>query len=102
MRGWEMRVYSSQHLQWQGNALHLGRGRKLVEIVQDAAYPIMWRVRLPDGTLTDMANMSRAKDTARTMALRILNREETGAAAGEDGLERVDPGPRAYFPVGGL
>jgi len=70
------RVYSTQQLEWRGDELHLRTGRKLLSIVADAKYPQMWRVRYPDGTLTDMVNRTRAKDAACALALRILNREE--------------------------
>jgi hypothetical protein len=33
-------------------------------IVPDAEWPEMYRVRRPDGTLTDMVNLTRAKDAA--------------------------------------
>jgi hypothetical protein len=43
-------------------------------IVPDEKYPaVMWRVRLPDGRLTDMVNRTRAKDAAISIALSILN-----------------------------
>lgn len=31
-------------------------------IERDATYPNMWRVRWPDGRLSDMVNLTRAKD----------------------------------------
>lgn len=31
-------------------------------VVPDAAHPGMWRVRWPDGRLSDMTNLTRAKD----------------------------------------
>jgi hypothetical protein len=34
----------------------------------DAKWPRMYRVRRPDGTLTDMVNLTRARDAARTFA----------------------------------
>jgi hypothetical protein len=40
-------------------------------IVRDARYPNMYRLRLPDGTLSDTVNLTRAKD-----ALRALIRKE--------------------------
>lgn len=61
--------------------MHLGNGRKLTEIVQDDRYPSMWRIRRPDGSLTDMVNISRARDAARGLALRILNTQETDDAS---------------------
>jgi len=32
------------------------------KVVPDAAHPSMWRVRWPDGRLSDMTNLTRAKD----------------------------------------
>ena len=32
------------------------------KVVPDAAHPGMWRVRWPDGRLSDMTNLTRAKD----------------------------------------
>ena len=40
----------------------------LAEIVPDANWPGMWRVRWPDGSLSDMANLTRAKDAAFVIA----------------------------------
>ena len=73
-----MRVYGNHLLTWKGNKLCLG-ARKIVEIVQDAKYPTMWRVKKPDGSLTNMVNITRARDAARGWALRILNTQESGA-----------------------
>ena len=45
--------------------LHYGSQRRpLIEVVPDAKWPGMWRLRTPDGTLSDMVNLSRAKDAA--------------------------------------
>ena len=41
-------------------------------IEPDANWPGMWRVRF-GGMLSDMANLSRAKDAAISIALRELN-----------------------------
>jgi len=46
-----------------------GDSRKpVLTVVQDKKYQTMWRVKLPDGTLTDMVNLSRAKDAATLIA----------------------------------
>jgi hypothetical protein len=67
--------HDSKDLTWKGDALHLyGKGKPIVMIVPDEKYPaVMWRVRLPDGRLTDMVNRTRAKDAAISIALSILN-----------------------------
>jgi hypothetical protein len=38
-----------------------------VRVVPDETYPNMWRVRQPDGTLSDMVNRARAWDAARLL-----------------------------------
>jgi hypothetical protein len=35
------------------------------KIVPDAKWPAMYRIRRPDGTLTDMVNQARARDALR-------------------------------------
>ena len=43
-----------------------------IVLVRDRDYPHMWRLCLPNGQLTDMVNLTRAKD-----ALRSLSRRDT-------------------------
>jgi len=44
--------------------LYCNRRQTQVAVVRDAKYPQMWGVRWPDGTLSDMVNVARAKDAA--------------------------------------
>jgi hypothetical protein len=37
-------------------------------VVPDPDWPAMYRVRSPDGSLTDMVNLTRARDAARCFA----------------------------------
>ena len=67
-------------LHWQGPHLFL-RTKRIAAIVQDENYPLMWRVRRRDGSLSDMANITRARDAAMAMALRNLLGGKTGAEA---------------------
>jgi len=53
-----------------------GSSAILAQIVADRVYPGMWRVRMPAGKLSDMTNLTRAKDAAMSIALAILNREQ--------------------------
>jgi hypothetical protein len=72
------RIYGGCELTWRGDELCLGR-RVVVDIVPDAVWPGMWRVRSPGGEL--MVNRTRARDAARSIALTILNaggHQETG------------------------
>ena len=55
-----------------GLALHLGRGaRSLALVVADGRYPGMYRVQMPDGSLSDMVNLTRAKDAGLALARRV-------------------------------
>jgi len=49
---------------WKGRRLYLGKRRSGYSVVEDGRWPNMWRVLLPDGSLSDMINLSRAKDAA--------------------------------------
>src|SRR5262249_29644526 len=51
----------------------------LVTIEPDSKYSGMYRIRFPDGGLSDMANLTRAKDAATALALRELNSGGFGA-----------------------
>ena len=53
---------------WNGDTLHRkGSSRTLISIERDSTYPNMWRVRRPNGTLSDMVNRTRAKDAAELL-----------------------------------
>ena len=45
-----------------------GSRTPIFRVVPDSTYPGMWRVVLPDGSLSDMANLTWAKDAAFVMA----------------------------------
>jgi hypothetical protein len=64
--------FGRNELVWDGLKLKLG-ARVMATIEPDAYWPGMWRVRSP-GYLSDMLNLSRAKDVAISSALRELNR----------------------------
>ena len=69
-------------LVWRGDAVFYNR-RKILNVVRDSKHPSMWRVRLPDGRLSDMANRTWAKDAAASVACAILNRKpENGTGVG--------------------
>ena len=59
------RFYAARELEWKGNRLIVGgRNDPSAGIVPDDHWPGMWRVKRPDGSLTDMVNRSRARDAA--------------------------------------
>jgi hypothetical protein len=66
---------------WSGSSTlcRPGSKRAIVYVLPDLTYPTMWRIRFPDGCLSAMANMSRAKDAALLHAAAILNRPGQGA-----------------------
>jgi len=77
-----MRSYANSELIWRGDHLALKGGRRgspAAEIVPDDSYPGMWRIKTPDGTLSDMVNRTRARDAARSILLGILNGQEKGS-----------------------
>jgi hypothetical protein len=75
------RIFARHELSWHGNVLQLGR-RKLAQIEPDLVWPGMWRVRKPDGRLTDMVNLTRARDAACALALAHLNQRDQETPAG--------------------
>jgi hypothetical protein len=51
--------------------LRYGQSRKvLARVLPDDKYPTMWRIHWPDGEVSDMVNLSRARDAARALARR--------------------------------
>jgi hypothetical protein len=52
----------------------------LTTIEPDTDWPNLYRVRLPDGHLTDMVNLMHAKDAALPLALAALNSRYREAA----------------------
>lgn len=61
-----------------GQALYLfNRGKPLATVEPDPQHAGMWRIHMPDGWISDMANLSWAKDGAMLSALSVLNRRQT-------------------------
>jgi hypothetical protein len=51
--------------------LHYGKSKKpLASVRPDEVYPTMWRIHWPDGSVSDMVNLARAKDAAQAIAER--------------------------------
>ena len=69
-------MYGSSELTWKANRLFVeGKRQPMAEVVRDARYSGMWRFRLlPGGELSDMVNLIRAKDAARSHVLSVLNK----------------------------
>src|SRR5262249_38621582 len=73
-------IVSSRDLRWKGRCLYF-EGKIVGRVIPDESYPGMWRVRLPDGSLSDFGNLTRVRDAAMSIALRNLNRQETPSEA---------------------
>jgi hypothetical protein len=70
----------------------------MATVEADAKWPGMWRVRF-GGKLSDMANLSRAKDAAMSLVLRELN--TGGFAYSEQAKEQEITGGSGSFPANG-
>ena len=57
-------MYGDQDLHWKDSRLYLGSYATGYSITPDTKYPSMWRVRYPDGSLSDIVNLTRARDGA--------------------------------------
>jgi hypothetical protein len=79
-------IVGRDRLRWRKEGDHLylyhrSSRRPLVGVVPDSKYPGMFRVRYPNGALSDFVNLTRAKDAAAAFALRGLNSKAQGSAA---------------------
>jgi hypothetical protein len=62
---------------------HSSSSEPLVGIERDAKWSGLYRVRLSDGSLSHMINLTRAKNAARLIVLKVLNsRPQEWAAEG--------------------
>lgn len=56
------------------------------KVAPDAAHPGMWRVRWPDSRLSDMTNLTRAKDAVACFMETEEGRQRERQSASEDRL----------------
>jgi hypothetical protein len=70
-----------KNLKWlrDGQAWVVSHGAFMARVEPDEQYHSMWRVRGPDGKLSDFLNLPRAKDAAAALAMVILNGREAPA-----------------------
>jgi hypothetical protein len=113
-------VFGRRDLTWHGERdgplvlCRTGSSAILARVVADGVYPSMWRVKLPSGKLSDMTNLTRAKDAAMSIALAILNREQKAQETASEApptapndfvalsdLEAVLAGPEARLDMPG-
>ena len=97
-------VVGRDRLSWRkspdGLALHCEgpRGRSpLLHVVPDVEQLSLWRIRYPDGSLSDATNLTWAKDGAIALALGLLNRKR----AQERALGASPVRPKTRLSVGG-
>ena len=74
-------MYDRHDLRWDGHRLRLRSGRLLATIVADPDWNGMWRVRMPNGDVSDIVNLTRARDAAQSIALASLNAQAPERAA---------------------
>jgi hypothetical protein len=73
----------AQRATWKGDRLYFLGKPSGYSVVPDKKYPdVMWRVRRPDGSLSDMVNRTRAKDAAMVMLDRELRASVAVRASG--------------------
>lgn len=72
-------MYGVRNLKWVktevGAAVHAGKGKsgRSVRVLPDPTYKGLWRVEYTDGTLSDMVNLTRAKDAAQGILMMTMN-----------------------------
>jgi hypothetical protein len=74
------RKYDSDDVYFDGLTLRFKTGRVVAVVVPDARWPDMYRVRIPGRDISDMANLSQAKDAAISLALAELREPDADAA----------------------
>jgi hypothetical protein len=82
------------------HCLYYGSNRApLARVVPDGRYPGMWRIAWGDGCLSDMVNLTRAKDAAAALAVRgPPARDVRRLHWKQDRLEsRSEASPARYF-----
>jgi hypothetical protein len=86
-------------LSWKrhGGEWRLHYGRRVIGcVVRDSKYPNMWRSIMPDGSLSDMANLSWAKNAVARGANRTI--AEADAAALQTKIQAT-PSPVALAAI---
>lgn len=68
-------MFGFRDFEWKGDKLMHGNKNTGVKIIPDATWPKMYRVEYPPGTISDMTNLSRAKDAAVSIVSHHLNRD---------------------------
>jgi hypothetical protein len=100
-------VFGRERLTWRAdnNRLWLYRGRKRMPhacVEPDTVHPGLFRVRFSGGNVSDIVNLTRAKDAALAIVLRSLNSEAQDSPLGGPqarqksvGVSEGTPNPRS-------
>jgi hypothetical protein len=81
-----MAITETKRLNWRRApdgrlSLHLDRRTStILQATPDDTYPYLWRLRFPDGSWSDLGNISRVKEAGLGLGLDILNAPDTGEA----------------------
>ena len=83
---------------WKGDKLLAGSKNTGAKIITDSQWPGMFRVEYPPGTVSDMTNLTRARDAAISIVAHHLNQEarKTGVEASQS--DYSDPVGLSYPP----
>jgi hypothetical protein len=69
-------LFKPRALVWEGMRLRLRSSKRFLAVVKpDAGYPNLYRIHLAPDHLSDLLNLTRAKEAAVALALTMLNRE---------------------------
>ena len=68
------------------------------KVVPDAAHPAMWRVRWPDGRLSDITNLTRAKDAVACF-VETEERRQAGRHSASEGRLCVKTGEMSAHAI---
>jgi hypothetical protein len=77
--------------------LHYGKSRKpLACLKPDDRYPTMWRIHWPDGEVSDMVNLTRAKDAAAVLVRRRRPELDWKMLHWDRTMDAAEPGYSAF------
>jgi hypothetical protein len=95
------RIWGRRDLAWYRDGddwVISGRGGPLFRVVPDGRFAGMWRVVDDRGGLSDLANLTRARDAAASLALATLNRQTAQGCAAGTPRTRESGLPAAWQP----
>src|SRR5215472_7260866 len=67
-----------------------GHRTPLLHIAPDRKYPNLWRIHALNGRVSDLANLSRAKDAGMACALSVLNQKADMSAPRSPPMRQIE------------